>query len=71
MVNGWHKIWNNRSEKFDSVDDSVSNIFMEMIRIDGGDITDEVTFDSYFSNYEGMKEKMRLSTLRRGYFDKK
>ncbi len=60
MVNEWHKIWNNRSENFSSVSDNVSNIFMEMIRIDGGDITDEVTFDSYFSNYEGMKEKMNV-----------
>ena len=59
MYNNWHNIWNKRTEKFDSLDkQNASEVFMEMIRIDGGDITDRVSYDAYISNYQKMKETM-------------
>lgn len=63
MKNNWQAVWNKRQDRFSEIDfNDQEKIFMELIRLDGFDITTEITYKIWMNEIETWQKNLQIDS---------
>ena len=61
MKNNWQAVWNKRQDRFSEIDlNDQEKVFMELIRLDGYDITTAISYESFMNEFETNQKNLQL-----------
>ena len=63
MKNNWQTVWNKRQDRFGEIDFAdQEKVFMELIRLDGFDITTEITYKIWMNEIESWQKNLLMDS---------
>ena len=63
MKNNWQAVWNKRQDRFSEIDlNDQRKVFMELTRLDGFDITTEITYKIWMNEIETWQKNLEVNS---------